>query len=110
MAGQSEPGGVTGRAPAQALPRRSRKLIDSAGLPRPPAGAEPWPHGDGFNPEVPNVARIYDFLLGGKDNFDADRQAAHELIQAVPGAATAAQDNRAFLRRAVQFLAQEAGI
>jgi hypothetical protein len=68
------------------------------------------PGGQDFDPGVPNVARIYDFLLGGKDNFDADRQAARRLVEAVPGAALAARDNRAFLGRAVRFLAQEAGI
>ena len=63
-----------------------------------------------FNPAVPNVARIYDFLLGGKDNYAADREAAGRLLDAVPGAAAAARDNRRFLGRAVWFLAGEAGI
>jgi hypothetical protein len=56
------------------------------------------------------VARIYDFLLGGKDNYAADRDAAQRLLQAVPGAARAARDNRRFLGRAVWFLAREGGI
>jgi hypothetical protein len=63
-----------------------------------------------FDPTVPNVARVYDVLLGGKDNFAADRQAAAKLLEAVPGAAVAARENRAFLGRAVRFLAREAGI
>jgi hypothetical protein len=63
-----------------------------------------------FDPTVPNVARVYDYLLGGKDNFAADRQAAARLLTAVPGAATAARENRAFLCRAVRFLAEEAGV
>lgn len=63
-----------------------------------------------FDPNVPNVARIYDFLLQGKDNYAADREAARELLAAVPGAARAARDNRRFLGRAVWFLAREAGI
>jgi len=58
----------------------------------------------------PNVARIYDFLLGGKDNYEADRQAAGRLLDAVPDAAIAAWDNREFLGRAVRFLAEEEGI
>jgi hypothetical protein len=66
--------------------------------------------GRDFDPHVPNVARIYDCLLGGKDNFAADRQAAAKLLEAVPGAAVAARENRAFLGRAVRFLAEEAGI
>jgi hypothetical protein len=63
-----------------------------------------------FDPNVPNVARVYDVLLGGKDNFDADRQAAAELLTAVPGASVAARENRAFLSRAVRFLAEDAGV
>ncbi len=63
-----------------------------------------------FDPDVPSAARIYDCLLGGKDNFTADRRAAARLLEAVPGAAMAARENRAFLCRAVRFLAREAGI
>jgi O-methyltransferase involved in polyketide biosynthesis len=59
---------------------------------------------------TPNVARIYDYLLGGKDNFEEDRSAARQLLDAVPDAAVAAWDNREFLGRAVRFLAEEAGI
>jgi SAM-dependent methyltransferase len=59
---------------------------------------------------LPNVARVYDALLGGKDNYPADRAAARELAAAVPGAARAARDNRAFLGRAVRFLASRHGI
>ena len=74
----------------------------------------PWPAGpvppQGLDVTVPNVARIYDHLLGGKDNFEADRDAARRLLQAVPDAARAARANRAFLARAVRFLAHEAGI
>jgi S-adenosyl methyltransferase len=63
-----------------------------------------------LDPTVPNVARIYDLLLGGKNNFAADREAAAKLLEAVPGAAVAARENRAFLGRAVRFLAEDAGI
>jgi hypothetical protein len=63
-----------------------------------------------FDPAVPNVARIYDCLMGGKDNFAADRRAAAKLLEAVPGAAVAARENRAFLHRAVRYLAGDAGI
>jgi hypothetical protein len=59
---------------------------------------------------VPNVARIYDALLGGKDNYAVDRAAADAIIRQVPDARKAAHDNRRFLRRAVRFLAAEAGI
>jgi len=64
----------------------------------------------GFDPSIPNVARIYDCLLDGKDNYAADREAAAKLLAAVPDAAVAARDNREFLGRAVRFLAGEAGI
>jgi S-adenosyl methyltransferase len=63
-----------------------------------------------FDPGVPNVARIYDCLIGGKDNFAADRQAAAKLLKAVPQAAVAARENRSFLNRAVRYLAGELGI
>jgi O-methyltransferase involved in polyketide biosynthesis len=63
-----------------------------------------------FDTSKPNAARLYDYLLGGKDNYAADREAAEELLKAVPDAARAARQNRAFLGRAVQFLARDAGI
>jgi S-adenosyl methyltransferase len=58
----------------------------------------------------PNPARIYDFLLGGKDNFTADREAAAHILRHAPFARIMARENRAFLGRAVRFLAEEAGI
>ncbi|HEY6786581.1 MAG TPA: SAM-dependent methyltransferase [Trebonia sp.] len=63
-----------------------------------------------FDSSVPNVARIYDFLLGGKDNFAADREAAQKMLAALPGTADACLDNREFLQRSARFLADEAGI
>jgi hypothetical protein len=60
---------------------------------------------DTFDQGVPNAARIYDWLIGGKDNYAADRAAARRLVAVVPGAARAARDNRAFLGRAVRYLA-----
>ncbi|MEV6348204.1 SAM-dependent methyltransferase [Actinoplanes sp. NPDC051851] len=54
----------------------------------------------------PHPARVYDYLLGGKDNFAADRAAAEQGLQANPNAATAPRENRAFLRRTVRFLAE----
>jgi hypothetical protein len=64
----------------------------------------------GIDTKVPNVARIYDYLLGGKDNFAADRAAAKQFLAVVPDIAAIAADNRAFLVRAVRYLAAEAGI
>ncbi|WP_308126031.1 SAM-dependent methyltransferase [Nonomuraea ceibae] len=59
---------------------------------------------------IPNGARIYDYLLGGKDNFAADRQAAEAMLAQNPQASQTARDNRAFLGRAVRYLVEEAGI
>ena len=63
-----------------------------------------------FDPLIPNAARIYNCLLGGKDNFEADRIAAGKLTEIAPDAPQAALDNRNFLGHAVRFLAGEAGI
>ncbi len=55
-------------------------------------------------------ARVYDYWLGGKDNFAADREAAELALQAYPQLAQAVQANRKFLARAVQYLTRQAGI
>jgi S-adenosyl methyltransferase len=55
-------------------------------------------------------ARVYDYWLGGKDNFAADREAGELALKAYPELAKAVQSNRAFLARAVRFLTQEAGV
>jgi len=70
-------------------------------LPRPSAG---------LDTSTPNPARIYDALLGGKDNFPADRTAAHAILNVAPQARRGARENRAFLQRAVRYLAADAGI
>jgi hypothetical protein len=59
---------------------------------------------------VAHIARVYDYVLGGKDNFAADREAASEAIRAYPDMPSAVRANRAFLRRTVSYLAAEAGI
>jgi hypothetical protein len=58
----------------------------------------------------PNVARVYDCFLNGKDNFAADREFVSKALETAPKAANGALNNRAFLRRAVQYLVTEAGI
>jgi hypothetical protein len=58
----------------------------------------------------PHPARMYDYYLGGKNHFAADREAADKWIAAVPSGPTGPRENRAFLGRAVKFLAAEAGI
>ncbi|HUY45110.1 MAG TPA: SAM-dependent methyltransferase [Streptosporangiaceae bacterium] len=72
----------------------------------------PHPHGALRNTDAstPNVARIYDTLLGGQGNPAIDQEAAGELLRLVPGAVMAAYQNRNFLQRAVQLLASQAGV
>jgi hypothetical protein len=59
---------------------------------------------------VAHIARVYDYWLGGKDNFKADRVAGDEAIEAFPGLVSSVRANRAFLARTVQYLAGQAGI
>jgi hypothetical protein len=63
-----------------------------------------------INTGVPNPARIYDYFLGGKDNFPADREVAEQMLAIAPVAREVVEDNRVFLRRAVEVLAAEAGV
>jgi O-methyltransferase involved in polyketide biosynthesis len=58
----------------------------------------------------PHAARIYDYFLGGKDNFAADRETAARALDGWPTIRAAARENRAFLGRAVRYLAAEAGV
>ena len=55
---------------------------------------------------MPSAARMYDYFLGGRDNFEADREAAEQVIAAYPETRTVARANRRFLTRAVWFLAE----
>ena len=74
------------------------------------ADAEP----EGAPPEIdvtkPHPARMYDYFLGGKDNFAADRAIATQVLDSWGSVRTAVRENRAFLGRAVKYLAGEAGI
>jgi SAM-dependent methyltransferase len=56
---------------------------------------------------VPNVARMYDYMLGGRENFQADRDAVDGILRALPEVRETVRDNRAFLRRAVRYLAEQ---
>src|SRR5438874_2116378 len=58
----------------------------------------------------PHAARMYDYLLGGKDHFAIDRETAEKGIKLIPTGRTAARENRTFLGRAVRYLVAEAGI
>ena len=66
--------------------------------------------GPAFDVSVAHQARIYDYWLGGTDNFAADRKAAEEAAAAYPGVVTGARANRQFLARVVRQLAAGAGI
>jgi O-methyltransferase involved in polyketide biosynthesis len=63
-----------------------------------------------FDTRVPHIARVYDYWLGGKDNFAADRELGEQTLQAYPNLVFSVRANRAFLARAVRFLAGTAGI
>src|SRR5580700_10378147 len=63
-----------------------------------------------FDTSVAHVARVYDYWLGGKDNFAVDRAAAEQAIAAYPDIVFSVRANRAFLARVVRYLAGEAGI
>jgi hypothetical protein len=70
------------------------------------------PEGEGvsLDTSVPHIARVYDYWLGGKDNFAADRVVAEQVIATLPEIRLSVRAQRAFLGRAVHYLAAEAGI
>ena len=63
-----------------------------------------------FDPDTPHPARVYNYWLAGKDHFPADRRAAEEVIRHRPQVVAGARANRAFLARAVRYLAAGCGI
>jgi S-adenosyl methyltransferase len=64
----------------------------------------------GLDTSAPHIARVYDYWLGGTDNFDVDRQAAEQVMATFPDITVSVRAQRAFLGRAVHYLAAEAGI
>ncbi|MCX4094916.1 SAM-dependent methyltransferase [Nocardia sp. alder85J] len=60
---------------------------------------------DDIDPRIPSPARVYDHLLGGFANFDVDRRIAAKMIEVIPEVPRTARANRAFLQRAVGYLA-----
>src|SRR6266700_3284022 len=91
-------------------PRRKGAPVASEGeSPAHGRGAAVRPGGrPGFDTSVAHQARMYDYWLGGKDNFAADREAAQEAMAAYPDMPYLARANRAFLGRVVRYLAGEA--
>ncbi|MGH3904340.1 MAG: SAM-dependent methyltransferase [Pseudonocardiaceae bacterium] len=71
------------------------------------SGRKPPP---GIDTSVPHSARTWNYFLGGKDNYPADHKAAEQYIAAMPGVIDLARADRAFLGRAVRYLAGELGI
>jgi S-adenosyl methyltransferase len=61
-----------------------------------------------FDTSVAHPARIYNYWLGGKDNYEADREAAEQAIAVTPDILPGVRANRAFLRRAVEFVSGRA--
>ena len=64
----------------------------------------------GLDTSVAHPARVYDYWLGGKDNFAADREAAERVLAVTPGLRFRVRANRAFLGRATRYLAADAGV
>jgi hypothetical protein len=58
-----------------------------------------------FDSTRPNIARVWDYWLGGKDNFAADRELAEQMLEVYPLAAQMARENRQFLGKAVSYVA-----
>jgi hypothetical protein len=73
-------------------------------------GHEPADEQVPLDTSVPHIARVYDYWLGGKDNFAADRAAAQQVIETMPDILVSVRAQRAFLGRAVYYLVTGAGI
>jgi len=74
-----------------------------------PAPVDDQPQAD-VDTGVAHIARVYNYWLGGKDNFAADREAAEMVISSYPPILVSVRAQRAFLGRAVRYLADEVGI
>ena len=83
-------------------------MTEAENGPGPRAG--PSEHLAGLDTSVAHPARVYDYWLGGTDNFAADREAAERVLAVAPGLRFRVRANRAFLGRATRYLAAEAGI
>jgi hypothetical protein len=97
-------GGGTGGQNVTDLPSTERRvLMVSVGPPLDDATPA-------INTTVPHSARIWNYWLGGKDNYAVDRAAGDEYLKVFPGVVQMARASRGFLSRAVRYLAGEAGI
>lgn len=101
-----------------ALPRRDRDQAMASFRKEGCLLAEDWFRGviptrkrpAGIDTSVAHSARVYNYLLGGKDYFAADRAAGDQMAAALPNVVSGSRMNRAFLARAVRFLAADCGI
>ncbi|MFB4305229.1 SAM-dependent methyltransferase [Actinomadura sp. GTD37] len=82
------------------------RLMDGQGT----ASAAGRPDEDALKPHIPHSARVWNYLLGGKDHFEADRRAAEHSISLKPDMVEQARADRAFLGRAVRYLAGDQGV
>jgi hypothetical protein len=85
-------------------------LSDASAQPHAAGGLPIDPRPPRFSPEVPHPARVYNVWIGGKDAYAADRAAAAEVASCRPQVVAGARANRAFLARAVRYLAGPCGI
>jgi hypothetical protein len=83
---------------------------DVGGKDKPVTGSPAGDDAVSLDTSVPHIARVYDYWLGGKDNFAADRVVAEQVIATLPEIRLSVRAQRAFLGRAVHYLAAEAGI
>jgi O-methyltransferase involved in polyketide biosynthesis len=105
--GRNRPDHVAVKARPAARPRRQQPRTSSQPDHEVDTGSQAPP---GIDPTVATAARMYDYWLGGHNNFAADRIAALKISERSPEAPLMAQANRKFLGRAVRYLASEAGI
>src|SRR5882757_1524600 len=73
----------------------------------PASGGARGPGGPAIDTTRPSVARVYDMLLGGKDNYESDRVIYRQIMELIPELPVWAQENRRWLQRAVRWLASE---
>src|SRR5512135_3064124 len=88
----------------------NRRQVGHGGTKETTMTVEPGRVPPGVDTSKANIARVYDYWLGGSHNFQADQDAARTLIAMEPNVREIVRANRAFLGRAVSFLAREAGI
>ena len=94
--------------PADDITSASASTASASTVSASTGSAGPGP--DAFDTSVAHIARVYNYWLGGKDNYAADREAAEQVIAAYPPIYTSVRAQRAFLGRAVHYLVAEAGI